>query len=62
MMENVVVNNIHHSIDQMQRAYAHQYAYPESESDFDQEGDNIDTDIENNHVESADDASDMSSD
>ena len=45
---------------EIQRAYAHQYAYPESEPDPDQEGEDIN--IDNNQVESADNASDMSSD
>ena len=55
-----VVNNIQDRIDQMQTAYAHQYAYPESEPDFEQ--DEKDKTIDNNQVESPDDDSDMSSD
>lgn len=61
-MEKFVVNNIQNSINQMQRAYAHQYAYPESVSDSDQEGDDIDISIEKIQAESADNTSDMSSD
>ena len=56
-MENVVVNNIQHKINQMQRASAHQYAYPESESDSDQEETYNNT--ENKLADSKDDASDI---
>ena len=35
MKEIVTVNNIQHKVDQVQRAYAQQYEYPES--DFEQE-------------------------
>ena len=55
-----MVNNIQHRIDQMQRASAHQYAYPEAESDSEQDEEDIN--IDNNQVEYPDDASDMSSD
>ena len=59
MMENVFTNNIQRKLDQMQRAYAHQYAYPESEDDSDQDED---MNIETHQAESADEACDMSSD
>lgn len=34
-MENVVVENIQHKIEQMQRAYAHEYEYHESDEEED---------------------------
>ena len=32
-MGNVIVDNLQHKIDQMQRTDAHQYEYPDSESE-----------------------------
>jgi len=55
-MEKGIVNNIHHKIDQMHGAYAHQYEYPETESGT---GENIpDEDVEDPVEGSSDSGSD----
>ena len=54
-MENVIVDHTQHNIDQLLRAYAHQYEYPQSESD------DIDIDIPE-EAPCSDGASDLDSD
>lgn len=59
MMENATVNNIQQKIDQMQKAYAHQYLYPESISYPESDQENI---VELDHADCTDDASESGSD
>ena len=48
LMDNVLVDNIQQKIDQMQKAYSHQYEYPDSESDNDEPEDNMSNNDNNN--------------
>ena len=59
-MDTVIYNNMQLKVNAMHRKYAHQYEYPQSDTEEEENDDNMSN--MHIHAESPDNASDLSSD